>query len=521
MIKLSNNKGNISVVGKTTSNLATVSYVESTTHWDVSGNNLQPLNNENNIKIGTLEDEYSTKMNISDQTIPYIKTTVTSTNYNPYSTSVAPTNNTYFNYVNPGSYQFFYANPNYIIMHYFLIGGGGNGQNADPNQSPPYSGGGGGGGEIVMGSIVLQNNTNISIYVGNSNENSYITIRETTINAIAGNNANGMTGGTGYSGNGGNGGNTTIVTQTDGEDTVPVTFADNFINNKILVGGGGGGGGQFIVDYGAYSGLNGGGGGGGGSGTMNDSITTSGGLGKNGVNGTSGSNDKQTHKGTDYDMKKGGNGGKGFNFMEGGVGGGGGGGGFGEEYTYVQNGEQIKIGNIGKGGKGGCGAVMLYFLNSYDTLSKVENNTLYVYGNAHISRNLIVGGSIIQGETVNIYTTSANIFYISPSDIYSGILSINCTDSLIGDDLSELNLVFPSPSELFNNQSLKVGTILSLFVNTYSDTRALNGKYIIFSAPSSHVKIFGHATVGKSSARIVKILIVNVSPENAEYHVYV
>jgi hypothetical protein len=335
--------------------------------WNITNNILKPTDISNNVQIGptALNDiGYTTKLQVFDPNIPVVNTSITPVLLNPYSLSTTPTNNVYFNYITPGSYSFTYTNSVSITMYYFIVGGGGNGADGDQSITPTYSGGGGSGGQNVLGSVLLTSGTVISIFVGGSSTDSSITINGTTTYiALAGNDASTITGGASVgSGStaGGNGANSGS-SSTAGGSTTSITFADTLTNNRIRYSGGGGGGSAVS----SSSGSSGGGGGGGGYGSA--SLVTAGGIGTNGANGLSGS----TAKGG-----TGGDAGAGKQFSTGGVGGGGGGGGFGV------GGSGLAAGGIG--GVGGYGAVMLYFLNN--TLTTINNSTLYVDGNATISR---------------------------------------------------------------------------------------------------------------------------------------
>jgi hypothetical protein len=270
---------------------------------------------------------------------------VIETTYNPFNTKtgITPSNDTnyrwvYKTYYDVGSATLPLTNLNIKDnkLYYFLIGQGGSGRGVFCGTSAGFR----------TGNFV-GTNFNLNITLGESSKTlnpsitgTYVNLSNSTININNVNPPNGS-----YS----------ISKRTP--DLQLVTFYDGLTNKtndnsnydgKYIGGNGGLGGGSNLGNsYGLSSeaggsnlgnsdGLSSGAGGGGG---LGDGTNHSGGIGINGYNGgDSFGNDK----------RNGGNGGRGFNFPEGGVGGGGGGGGHGEK-------------SKGYGGHGGLGAIMIYY----------------------------------------------------------------------------------------------------------------------------------------------------------------
>jgi hypothetical protein len=341
----------------------------SSDYWQSSFGNLYPNGSSYNVKIGTILPDspgYNSKLEVYDETITNISTSVNPTDFNPYSNETSVNSYLYYNYTttidnNPMEYTFTYFGGPSLKINYLIVGGGGNGAEG----SNGTGGGGGGRGECKQGFVNLNNADTITISVGIFSQKSSIKINNNTpIQALAGLNAIGSTG----VGGGGNGG-TNLTAAGVGNNPITVTFADGLTNTKVFIGGSGGGGGGPLIEN--PKGANGGGGGGGGCGTTNNSIN----VGGNGINGSNGESGKTiTYGGIKY--RKGGYGGSGFaNGFGNGVGGGGGGGGCGGITSDGIN------SYWGFGGSGGSGAVMLYFVRP----EKLNIPTLYVNGSTTIS----------------------------------------------------------------------------------------------------------------------------------------
>jgi len=248
-------------------------------------------------------------------------------------------------FTTPGTYTWFCPDDITSVTVECWGGGGAGASGVSQNN---YGGGGGGGGGYGKKTISVTPETNYTVVVGGSGQDSYF-ISPTIVKGGAGANGNGTSGGSGgsYIGdigyNGGNGGN---VYNSGSAGGGYGGQGGTSANSYYAGGGGGGGAGNGI------SGNSGGGGGGGGGYSSNLQGGTGGGtyLGYGGITGNSST-------------------GNGVGGSGGGYGGGGGGGG------YLN-------GNVYPGGSGAPGAVYITYstiIEKKDAISLYSNLRLQEY----------------------------------------------------------------------------------------------------------------------------------------------